>query len=103
MTARRFSQGATVAVVEIPKSAFEQLSHVAECRVLWLKEHERAWFADTMGRVIGVLLEAPRSGCWSYSVCLRGEDGQYVRVAFAADIPSADLARLDLIATMRKL
>jgi hypothetical protein len=92
-----------VAVVEIPESAFRQFNNIERCRSLWFEEFEREWFADTSGRVVGALVYDPSRSLWGYHVCVRGDDGNYARVALAADIPTADMARVDLVATMAKL
>jgi hypothetical protein len=91
-----------VAIVEISESAFALLPQIQSCRTHWAKERERAWFADSSGRVAGTLLHDPQTELWSYSICRQGDDGQYVRVAYAADFTDAGMARRDLIARMRE-
>jgi hypothetical protein len=92
-----------VAVVEIPKTAFDSLPGIEQCCTHWQRENESAWFADTSGRVAGVLLHNPDTKLWGYCICLRQDGGSYSRVALGADIPRADIAMHSLVAEMQKL
>ena len=104
MTAWSFiARRAAMAIVEITQSAFALYKNIEPCRSLWPKEHERAWFSDTAGRVVGVLIADPETGLWAYNICQLGTDRQYKRVAHAADFTVADMARLDLVAQMREM
>jgi hypothetical protein len=95
-----FARRAIVAVFSILRSAFDKLE-IAACRALWRIEVEQGWFADTSSRCFGVLLLDSRSGRWGYNVCVKGEDDQFRRVAFAVDIPSYQLARHNMEAAMQ--
>jgi hypothetical protein len=92
-----------VPVSEITQGQFAALTAGDHCRQLWPAEQEREWFASSDGKLIGVLLEKPADGSWGYSICRLADNGQYHRIALGADIPTADLARNDLVANMRRL
>jgi len=92
-----------VAVSEITQEQFAAFTATDQCSRFWPTEHERAWFASSDGKLIGALLEDAATGRWGYSICRLGADGQYHRIAVGSDIPTADFARLDLVANMRRL
>jgi hypothetical protein len=89
-------------VVEITQQQFGALNLYDHCRSLWPQERERGWFLDTSEKVVGVLLEDAETNTWGYSICRYRDDGEFHRIAVAADIRSADLARLHLVAAMRR-
>jgi hypothetical protein len=91
-----------MAIVEITKERFGELNLYDHCRSLWPEDRERAWFIDTDEKLVGVLLEDAVAASWGYSICRYSDDGQFHRIAFAADIRSADIARLHLVASMRR-
>jgi hypothetical protein len=91
-----------MAVVEITPQQFAALNLYDHCRSLWPQERERGWFIDTSKKLVGVLLEDAETKTWGYSICRHRDDGKFHRIAVTADISSADLARLNLVAAMRR-
>ena len=86
----------------IAKDRFDSLDLPESCRVLWPREHEVAWFANSAGTMLGVILANPKTGYYGYALCDRINGGEFERVGFGADFPSIDLARRDLIANMER-
>jgi hypothetical protein len=91
-----------VAIQEISKEQFAALNLFDHCRAHWDQERERAWFIDATEQLVGVLLEDAVSGLWGYSICRYRDDGEFHRIAVGSDIPGADFARLQLVASMRR-
>jgi hypothetical protein len=92
-----------VAIQEVSKQEFDDLNTFEHCAPLWPREEEWAWFVDSANTLVGVLLFHAETQLWGHSICRRADGGQYQRIAVATDIPSADMARLDLVASMRRL
>jgi hypothetical protein len=91
-----------VAIQEVSQEQFIALNLFDHCRALWPEEHERGWFVDASEQLIGVLLEDRLTGLWGYSICRYRDDGHFHRIAVAADIPGAGMARMALVASMRR-
>jgi hypothetical protein len=91
-----------VAIQEISKEKFASLNLFDHCRAHWDQARERAWFIDTTEQLVGVLLYDADAGMWGYSICRYTDDGEFHRIAVASDFVSADMARLQLIASMRR-
>ena len=91
-----------MAILEICKEQFGTFNLHDHCRSLWPEERERAWFIDASEQLVGVLLEDTDAGSWGYSICRYGDGGEFHRIAVAADFRSADMARLQLLAGMRR-
>jgi hypothetical protein len=91
-----------MAIQEVSQDQFVALNLFDHCRALWPQEHERGWFIDTSEQLVGVLLEDVATGRWGYSICRYRDDGNFHRIAVGADIPGAGMARLELIAGMRR-
>ena len=85
---------------EISRQRFDELNQPDRCEGLWPREHERAWFTCDAENIVGVLLEDPAKGYWSYMLCVRSDKGGYRRVGLGADIPSEHLARRAIAGAM---
>jgi hypothetical protein len=90
-------------ISEISKEQYTALDVRKHCDGLWPAEDERAWFANPSNTLVGVLVHRPEKDLWGHSICLRDGGGKFRRIEVADDIPTAELARLDLVATMKRL
>ena len=97
------SAGRRVAITEISKQQYDAMAGGEHCLPSWSRESEQAWYCDTDNTLIGVLLHFSSTGRWGHAICHVDADGQYRRIVLAQDLPSAAIARVDLVAKLRLL
>ena len=91
-----------MSISAISQQQFDALGGLDSCRSQWSRDSETDWYADSSGKLIGVILFDGVNDCWSFIFCERVSRDKFTRRGVGTNFKHVTHAEKDLVTAMER-